>query len=120
MCRSNRLQNNKPIINSLKKEILLAMQEPYAVLTHIASKYGISRSTLYAWKKSYKESHSKAEHSEIANDDTDKFIELSVKNSSSSTLQKASFIFRDYSFSIEGEIKSKNLMQIMTILEEAC
>lgn len=120
MYRSNRLQKNKPIANSLKKEILLAMQEPYAVLAQIASKYGVSRSTLYAWKKLCEESHSEAEHSEIADDYTDKFIELSVKNSSSSTLQKASFTFRDYSFSIEGEIKSKNLMQIMSILEEAC
>ena len=46
------------------------------------------------------------------------FVELSVKDSVSYTLEKASLTFKDFSFSIEGKVTSSSLIAIIKVLEE--
>jgi hypothetical protein len=46
------------------------------------------------------------------------FVELSVKDSVNSTLEKASLTFHNFSFAIEGKITSASLIAIVKILEE--
>jgi|LakMenE01Jun11ns_1017448.scaffolds.fasta_scaffold8796247_1 transposase-like protein len=45
------------------------------------------------------------------------FVELSVKDSTNSTLEKASLTFDNFSFSIEGKVTSASLIAIIKILE---
>jgi hypothetical protein len=45
------------------------------------------------------------------------FIEVSVKDSVNSTLEKASLTFNNFSFSIEGKVTSTSLIAIVKILE---
>lgn len=46
------------------------------------------------------------------------FVELSLREEKHSSLQKASLTFSDFSFSIEGVIKSGVLLEILKILEQ--
>jgi TPP-dependent indolepyruvate ferredoxin oxidoreductase alpha subunit len=45
------------------------------------------------------------------------FVELSVNDSTNSTLEKASLTFDNFSFSIEGKVTSASLIAIIKILE---
>ena len=54
---------------------------------------------------------------EIGAKRSNNFVELSVKDSINSTLEKASLTFNNFSLSIEGKITSASLIAIVKILE---
>ncbi len=109
--------NYKKILPEIKEQILREAQAPNCLVSKLAKSYNISETTIYTWKR-------EAKKFIISNkNETDKakgFVELSVLDTRSSTLEKASLIFNDFSLVIEGKVKSSSLVEILRILEEQC
>ncbi len=107
--------NYKKILPEIKEQILREAQAPNCLVSKLAKSYNISETTIYTWKR-------EAKKFIISNkNETDKakgFVELSVLDTRSSTLEKASLIFNDFSLVIEGKVKSSSLVEILRILEE--
>ena len=77
------------------------------ILSDVAKKYNMSPKTLCAWRKQHRVSQDKA----------NEFVEIQVSDDSSgSILNKACLDFKDCSLSLEGEIKSTRLIEIINIL----
>ena len=107
-------KNRNKISPTLKSQILSESLIPGCVISELAKAYNISKTTIYTWQR---------EEHEIMTDngnkayDVNNFIELSINQSKNSILNKASFIFNDFSLTIEGTIRSSSLFEILKILE---
>lgn len=99
----------------IKSQILAELQVPGCIVSKLAKSYNISKTTIYTWKQE-RQGLDVGKGNEI--DRGSSFVELSVKESKDSTLEKASLIFNDFSLIIEGRVKSASLLAILKILEE--
>ena len=112
--------NGRQVLPEVKSKILSELLTDGCVVSDIARSYGISRGTLYEWRK---DQQKLMEGTDQTTDSRAKFVELSVKDSTSptgSTLEKALLVFSDFSLSIEGKVKTSNLSAILKLLEESC
>jgi len=101
----------------IKSRILSELQVPGCIVSRLAKSYNVSNTTIYTWQRqAQKIGIGNSSGSEINRGS--KFVELSVIDSSNSTLEKASLIFNDFSIVLEGKVKSSSLVAIMKILEE--
>lgn len=109
---------SKKIDSELKSTIISESLKPSCVITELARKHGVSRAIIYNWRSKYKKSisYSGLETSSIVGD----FVELSVIEKSNLSLQEASLKFNDFSFVMQGQIKSSTLVSIIKMLEELC
>jgi transposase-like protein len=115
---------NQMISRDLKLEIIKASRMPGCVVSDVAKSYNISPNLLYAWRSDCNKS---AEKIKNMND----FVELSLNKSSIQTpslatnstnlfLKKVSLEFNNFTFELEGNVSSKKLVQLISILEEPC
>ncbi len=110
-------------ISQRKKSLILSeAAKPDCVISSLAKSYNISKGTIYKWLKQRKQAAT-MEVGEVAvatsNND---FVELSVIDSNkhhTSYLQKASFVFDDFSLSFEGKFKSEVVLKIINALDES-
>jgi transposase-like protein len=103
------------IPSEIKSQILSELQVPGCIVSKLAKSYNVSNTTIYTWQRQAQEIRVD-KVSEI--DRGGNFVELSVKDSKNSTLEKASLTFNDFSLVIEGRVKSSSLFAIVKILEE--
>ena len=108
-------KSHNKISPEIKSQILSELQVPGCIVSKLAKSYNVSNTVIYNWQRHAREI-SLSGISEV--DRGGKFIELSVKNSRNSTLEKASLVFNDFSIVLEGKVKSSSLFEIMKILEE--
>lgn len=101
------------ISSEIKSQILEDLAIPGYSIKELAKTYNLSKTSIYNLQRVAQEI-SAAKKSERSNN----FVELSVKNSINSTLEKASLTFCNFSFTIEGKVTSTSLIAIVKILEE--
>jgi transposase-like protein len=122
-------RKNQIISSALKSEIMEAAKVRGSIVSEVAKNYNISPNLLYAWRSDSNKLNRQRGTDNIKN--TNDFVELSLNKSSTQTpslakqstnlfLQKASLKFNDFSFELEGNISSKKLVQLISILEEPC
>ena len=109
------------ISSELKAEIVQTSLKPEAVLSTIASDYGVSEASIHKWSKDY----NVPSKTPIVTENLmrDNFVELSLKNNASiekPKLKSASLVFKDYSLCIEGNLNPSSLLKIVHILVESC
>ena len=134
---NNSQSSGKKISPERKSLILAEAVLPGCSITKLAKLHGISRATIYSWIKDGGGSQinkAKANKSNVINssinsninDSTlDTFIEVDLINSindrsycrKSSILQKASFIFNDFSIVIEGDVSTVRLLKVLKVLD---
>lgn len=108
------MHKNSNIISPEKKsQILAALSMPGYSVNELSKVYNLSRTSIYALRR-VSQSIAEIKESKRGND----FVELSVRDSMSATLEKASLTFNNFSFSIEGQVTSATLIAIVKILEE--
>ena len=91
----------------IRAKILAELELPGCVVSELANSYNVSTTSIYNWRR------------EAKVNSANKFALLSIKEPlPSSSLQKASLIFEQFSLSLEGNIKTKALLSIIQILEE--
>ena len=99
----------------IKSEILTELQKPGCMIPKLAKAYNVSSTTIRAWQKQVQEIRVETGRKV---DGSSNFVELSVKDTRNSTLERASLTFNDFSFVIEGKVRSASLLAIVKILEE--
>jgi transposase-like protein len=93
----------------VRAKILAELELPGCVVSELAKSYNVSTTSIYSWRREAEAEASSA----------NKFALLSIKEPlPSSSLQKASLIFDQFSLILEGNIKTKALLSIIQILEE--
>jgi transposase-like protein len=108
------MYKNPNIISPEKKSQILAdLAIPGCSVKQLAKLYNLSKTSIYNLQR-VAENIRELKESKRSND----FVELSVRDSMSSTLEKASLTFHNFSFSIEGHVTSSSLVAILKILEE--
>lgn len=108
----------KKLTKSEEDQVLQESYEPGCIISELAKRYGIPPRLIYDWR-----SKKKQESVETTPENpTPDFVELSVNTSfkKAPSLKRAVLEFNNLSISIEGNIKSSTLVQILTILEESC
>jgi transposase-like protein len=105
--------NCNKIPPEIKSQILLELQAPGCLVSKLAKSYNISSTTIRTWQQQVQVQAQVREADQACD-----FVELSVKDSKVSTLEKASLIFNDFSIIIEGKVRSASLLAIVKILEE--
>jgi transposase-like protein len=114
MTNSNKYKG--PISPEIKAEILNKLSTGGFSVSQLAKDYNISSSSIYHWQKREQKVEEYDQDSMLAN-----FIEMPILDGLSlhpSSLQKASLTFDNFSFTIEGKIKTGRLLQIIRYLEE--
>ena len=120
---------NQMISPDLKLEIIKASRMPGCVVSDVAKSYNISPNLLYAWRSDSNKSNRNKSADKIKN--MNDFVELSLNKSSIQTsslatkstnlfLKKVSLEFNNFTFELEGNVSSKKLVQLISILEEPC
>ena len=112
---------NKKISSHQKLFILEKASHPDCSITDLARVHGLSRSKIYAWLKKDNEPPVSKPKDLSANNNP--FIEVPLiddKNHKNLYLQKASLVFNDFSFVIEGSIETITLLKIVKVLEGTC
>lgn len=106
------------LTKSEQDQILQASYEPGCIISELAKQYGISSKIIYNWRSKKK----KKTVVEISNNSTPDFVELSVNTAfkKAVSLKRAVLEFNNLSISIDGNIKSSTLLQMLNILEESC
>ena len=101
-----------------KEQILQASYEPECIIIELAKQHGIPPRVIYDWRGK-KKAESVVGTSEKAPPD---FIELSVTAPAkkAASLKRAVLEFNNLSISIDGNIKSSTLIQMLNVLEESC
>lgn len=98
----------------IKSQILSELQVPGCIVPRLAKAYNISKTTIYTWQRQAR----KINLGKISETDRGgNFVELSIKDSRNSILEKASLVFNDFSIVVEGKVKSSSLLAILKILE---
>jgi transposase-like protein len=106
-------KNPNTISPEKKSQILADLAIPGYSVKALAKVYNLSRTSIYALRR-VSQSITEIKAAARGND----FVELSVRDSIKSTLEKASLTFNNFSFSIEGHVTSSSLVAILKILEE--
>lgn len=101
-------KNNNGISAEIKAEILGKIKIKGCVVSKLAKSYNVSTTSIYNWQR-----EAGATCAAEAN-----FVELSVKEPQSRSLQKASLVFAKFSLVIEGELNTGALIAIVQILDE--
>jgi len=108
----------KQLSESEKEQILQASYEPECIITELAKQHGIPSRVIYDWRSKNKAGSVVATSEKTPAD----FVELSVTDSvkKAASLKKAVLEFNNLSISIDGNIKSSTLIQMLNVLEESC
>jgi transposase-like protein len=107
----------KAITAEQKAQIISQSYAAGCVVSQLAKSYGISEKILYGWRSRDKSSRRKEEAS---NNLGNKFVELAVQETEYTILKKAELTFSNFSLSVEGNISSTKLLEIIRILEMPC
>lgn len=106
-------QNPNIISPEKKSQILADLAIPGYSVRELAKTYKVSITSIYNLQRVAQGIR------EISGTErNNNFVELSVKDSMNSTLEKASLTFHNFSFFIEGKVTSTILIAIVKILEE--
>ena len=123
------MKKNSKISSKQKSLILSEASLSGCVISELAKSHGVSKGTIYKWLKQT--------HPQIPQENVP---DLAVKNSfvevelvdacidacgdfcqdKNSRLQKASFVFNDFSFVIEGKVDTTRLLKVLEVLEAIC
>jgi len=107
------MYENPNIISPEKKSQILAdLAIPGFTVKELAQIYKVSTTSIYNLQRV-----AQGIRGVIGAERSNNFVELSVKDSVNSTLEKASLTFNNLSFSIEGKVTSSSLIAIVKILE---
>jgi transposase-like protein len=108
----------KKLTKSEKDQILQASYEPGCIISELAKQYEVSSRIIYDWR-SKKKQKSVVVTSESSTAD---FVELSVNPpcKEAAILKRAVLEFNNLSISIDGNIKSSTLLQMLNIIEGSC
>jgi transposase-like protein len=113
------MAGDSQISGEVKKQVLRQLSVPGCIISGIASRYGISRSTLYKWRK--RQALGEQKEKKLDNESTElasKFIELSLREEATRTkLTKAELVFDSFSLLIEGNFSSNKLLKIISVME---
>ena len=111
-------KSTKKLSKLRKAQILQESYEPECVISELANKYGISPRAIYGWRSKNKTGSEMAQAKKPVSD----FVELSVPSPAKDevSLKRAILEFNNLSVSIDGNIKSSTLVQMLNILEESC
>ena len=102
-----------------KAQILREVALPGCSISDVAKTYNISRCTIYAWLRENR--NSQARDTEIASNFVEvALIDSKVMATKNCLLQKASFTFDDFAFSIEGDLNKQKLQKVIRVLEDIC
>ncbi len=115
-------QSTRKLSELKKAQILEASYEPECVISELAKQHGISARVIYGWRNKKKtESESESVITAPERPALD-FVELSVCPPAKKevSLKRAVLEFNNLSISIDGNIKSSTLVQMLNILEESC
>jgi transposase-like protein len=106
------------LTTSEQDQILQASYEPGCIISELARQHGIPSRFIYHWRSKKK----KKSVMEISTTPTLDFVELSVNQpfKKAVSLKRAVLEFNNLSISIDGNIKSSILLQMLNILEESC
>ena len=121
----------KKVNPEIKSRIIAESLQAGCELGKLAKAYSISRETIYGWRSEHKKSVASSSGLSVtcvepeargkATEGSSKFIELSLSEPKQLlNLQEASLKFDNFSFVIEGNLKSSVLVSIVKILEEVC
>ena len=110
--------SEKKLTKAEKDQILQASYKPGCIISELAKQYGIPSRIIYDWRSKKK---AKSAVATSKNSESD-FVELSVNMplKKAVSLKRAVLEFNNLSISIEGNIKSSTLLQMLNILEESC
>ncbi|WP_375319139.1 transposase [Candidatus Tisiphia endosymbiont of Oplodontha viridula] len=105
-----------------KRQIISESYVSGCIISQVAQCYGISKKTLYGWRS--RERRIRGEEAAV-NNSGNKFVELSIQKTTvqetkCAILKKAELTFSDFSLSIEGNVNSSKLLEIVKILDRAC
>jgi transposase-like protein len=106
------------LTKSEQDQILQESYEPGCIISELAKQYGIPSRFIYDWR-SKKKKRSVVTTPERSTQD---FVELSVNTSfkKALSLKRAVLEFNNLSISIDCDIKSSTLLQMLNLLEESC
>ena len=105
------MTKRKIISPEKRQSILTEALKPGNSLSEVAKKHNVLPKTLGSWKRKYL----------VEQDKNNQFIELKVNNTNPEILlNKASLEFKDFSLSIDGQVKSTSLIEIINILGKSC
>ena len=106
------------LTKSEKFQILEASYEPGCIISELAKQHGVPSKIIYNWRSKKKKKSVVA----ISENPTPNFVELSVNPplKKAVSLKRAVLEFNNLSISIDGNIKSSTLLQMLNILEESC
>lgn len=98
----------------VKSAILARLSSPGSSVSKLAKDYNIPVNTIYGWQAQERTVKKCTMGKESTN-----FVEISVVEQApkAASLQKASLVFADFSFTLEGKIEAGVLLEIMKILE---
>jgi len=119
-------QYAKKVPTKVKRQIVSESLEPECVVSKLASKYGVSKQSIYVWRREFCVHNPQRDSSDPTSTSTSSsFVELPIigsksLNSKQHVLEKASLIFRDFSLVLEGKVQTSSLLSILKILEESC
>lgn len=124
-----RMKTRRSIISKkTKTQIMAEANIPGNVVSEVAAKYKIPPYLLYAWRSKTKRRNSEQITKKLENPQTQPiFVEALLNESvvkplkhTQLLLKKLSLEFEDFSLGIEGKFSSKQLIQLITILEQSC
>ena len=99
-----------------KEKILKESYEEGVVITELGKKYGISKKTIYDWRRiRNKDQRKNSEQQSKVN-----FVEIALKDEVRSQLKKVELVYEDFRIEVEGKISSAKIGPIMQILEDKC
>tara|TARA_B110000305_G_scaffold240947_1_gene313161 strand:+ start:199 stop:540 length:342 start_codon:yes stop_codon:yes gene_type:complete len=106
------------LTKSEQDQILQESYEPGCIISELAKQYGIPSRFIYDWRSKKK----KRSVMITSENPTPDFVELSVNTSfkKALSLKRAVLEFNNLSISIDGDIKSSTLLQMLNLLEESC
>lgn len=115
-------KSRRDITSEQKRQIISESYVSGCVISQVAQSYGISKGTLYGWRS--RERRIRGEEAAV-NNSGNKFVELSIQKTTLQEtkciiLKKAELTFNDFSLSIEGNVSSSKLLEIVKILDRSC
>ena len=106
-------RRKKKIPLKVKMQIVSESFVPGCVVSQLALQYSISKQSIYYWRKEFTANNNQWRISPTHTN----FVELPIIGSKSRILEKASFVFHDFSFVLEGQVQVSSLVAILKILE---
>lgn len=121
---------HKIISPALKTKIMSEAEVPGCIISEVAARHKIPKQLLYSWRSKSRRSINKKIQRQVgtSNDNPQpNFVELTVSQLESPTkavkrqrLKRLSLEFEGFSLAIDGNLSSKKLIKLITVLEEAC